>query len=118
MEMERDMVIDHGQEHSNWYGQLVARTWSDPAFKARLLADPAAALAEQGIALRTGQEVRVVENSDQVLCLTLPTKPAEELSDEQLDAVAGGDTVGTVGSLGTVSCPVGCIGSMGSAGSM
>jgi hypothetical protein len=32
----------------------------------------------------------VVENTDRVLYLTLPPPPSEELSDEQLDAVAGG----------------------------
>jgi hypothetical protein len=73
------------------YGQLVARAWSDTAFKLRLLAEPATALAEQGIAVPPGVEVRVHENTPAVFHLTLPPRPSDELSDEQLDAAAGGD---------------------------
>jgi hypothetical protein len=98
------MAIEQAQtqEYAKRYGQLVARAWSDEAFKARLLADPAAVLAEEGIPVLPGVEVRAVENTDRVLYLTLPPKPSEELSDEQLDAVAGGATLSSIGSLG---CP-------------
>ncbi len=77
------------QERAKQWGQLVARAWRDPAFKQRLLADPAAVLREQGIAVPASQQVRVVENTDQVIHLVLPQKP-RDLSDDQLDAVAGG----------------------------
>jgi hypothetical protein len=98
----------------------VARTWSDPAFKARLLAEPAAALAEQGIQLPPGMEMRVYEDTAAVVHLALPPAPAGELSDEQLDAVAGGDSASTAGSAGTfgsVGSTVSTVGSAGSAGS-
>jgi hypothetical protein len=42
----------------------------------------------------------------------LPRKPTDELSDEQLDAVAGGDTVGTFSTLDTASTAVSCIASL------
>jgi hypothetical protein len=84
------------QAYAKQWGQLVARTWSDQAFKARLLAEPGPALAEQGIPIPPGVAVRVHENTPAVVHLTLPPKPSDELSDEQLDAVAGGNTWSTV----------------------
>jgi hypothetical protein len=93
------MAIDQAQmqDYAKQWGQLVARAWGDEAFKRRLLAEPAAALAEQGIRLPPGVEIRVHEDSPTAVHLTLPPAPSEELSDEQLDAVAGGDTSTTVG---------------------
>jgi len=118
------MAIEQAQtqEYAKRYGQLVARAWGDAAFKARLLAEPAAVLAEHGIPVPPGVEVRAVENTDRVLYLALPPAPSDELSDEQLDAVAGGDTASTGGTAGTVASftstlsSVFCVGTAGSAG--
>jgi hypothetical protein len=44
-------------------------------------------LREAGLAVPAGQQVRVVENTDQVLHVVLPEKP-RDLSDEQLANVA------------------------------
>ena len=46
--------------------QVVARAWTDPAFRARLLADGSAAVAEMGFTGPEGDTVRVVENTDAV----------------------------------------------------
>ena len=46
--------------------RIVARAWVDPDFKARLLADGSAAVAEMGLVGPEGDTVRVVENSDSV----------------------------------------------------
>ena len=73
------------------WNQLVARAWADPAFKARLLADPATVLKENGVVVPAGIEFRVVENTDTVIHLTIPLKPPpEELSEEELNRAAGG----------------------------
>ena len=54
--------------------RVVARAWVDPQFKARLLSDPAAALAELGLKLPdTTPRLAVVENSDQVHHLVVCT---------------------------------------------
>lgn len=45
--------------------QLIARSWTDPAFRERLLADGAAVLAEEGYHLEA-PVLRVVENTDEV----------------------------------------------------
>jgi nitrile hydratase len=46
--------------------RVVARAWVDPVYKARLLADGTAAVAELGYAGREGAHVRVVENEPDV----------------------------------------------------
>lgn len=89
------------------FQKVVAKTWSDPAFKVRLTADPKSVLAEHGVSMPEGVEVKVVENSDRVVHLILPAKPTGDLSDEQLDQAAGGDAACSSGPgvCGCVSPP-------------
>jgi len=103
------------QEYTKLSGQVLAKAWADEEFKARLLADPAAVLREEGLPIPQGIEVRAVENTDTVMYLTIPPKPGEELSDEQLNQVVGGDTASTAGTMGTVSTlPCSTLGTAGS----
>lgn len=60
--------------------RVVARAWTDPAFKLRLLEDPRAALAEVGYPVASGAMLAVVENTEAVhhlvvctLCSCYPT---------------------------------------------
>src|SRR3954463_7494015 len=46
--------------------RAVARAWTAPGFKQRLLADPVAACAELGIGGMQGEDMVVVENTDDV----------------------------------------------------
>jgi len=46
--------------------KLVARAWTDPAFKARFIADPKAACAEMGIDATAINEFVVLENREKV----------------------------------------------------
>jgi hypothetical protein len=77
-------------EQARAWGSVVARAWSDEAFKQRLLADPAAVLRENGVDVPAGTQVQVHEATSSVAHLVLPARPAE-ISDEQLAAVAGGN---------------------------
>ncbi|MGI6149791.1 MAG: NHLP leader peptide family RiPP precursor [Limnochordia bacterium] len=61
----------------------------DEAFRKRLLADPRSALADLGVRVPEDVEIKVLEESAQLSYLVLPRNP-EELSAEDLDAVAGG----------------------------
>ncbi len=92
------------QDTSKKLGQIAAKAWSDPAFKKRLLTEPAAIAQEYGMPLPPGMELRIVEDTAKVRHFVLPPKPnGEELSDEQLDQVAGGGIcTGTYASLQTV----------------
>lgn len=85
-------------EHMEKASELVAKAWADEGFKKRLMADPMPILKEHGFPMPpAGVEVRVVENTDKVRYLLLPNRPkaSGELSDQDLDAVAGGLTLGT-----------------------
>ena len=75
------------------HGKIIARAWSDPAFKAELLADPHKVLTAAGIELKPGVAIKVVENTDTLHHLVLPPKPTGELNDADLDKVAGGSPV-------------------------
>jgi hypothetical protein len=81
--------MNAAQQKQVW-GQIVAKAWADEAFKRLLLAEPAAVLKEHKIEVPPGVRIRVVEDTDQVRHLTLPVRPAGELSEQELAAVAGG----------------------------
>lgn len=53
--------------------RVVARAWSDPAFKAWLLRDATAAIASLGYTGRQGEHMKVVENTPQVHNLVVCT---------------------------------------------
>ena len=69
--------------------QLIAKCWADEGFKHELLADPEATLKAEGVELPAGRSIKALENTDKVFHLVIPAKPAD-LSDEDLDKVAGG----------------------------
>ena len=92
------------------FGQVIARSWSDDAYKARLIDTPREVFQEAGLELpddvhvtvveqtaeaAEGGKLSVIEQTDKQFVLTLPRPPADvadmELDDERLAAVAGGD---------------------------
>ena len=77
-------------ENESEFGKIIAKAWRDPAFKAELIANPAAALKAEGIDVPAGMAVTVVENTDKLFHLVLPPVPTDELSEDDLEAVAGG----------------------------
>ena len=82
--------------------RLVQRSLQDDSFRQRLLDDPKAAVEQElGTQLPEGVEVRVVEESQQTIYLVLPSATAVgeggEISDRDLEAVAGGADGGTWG---------------------
>ena len=80
------------EEQAKKMNQIIAKCWADEAFKAKLLADPAATLKAEGAEVPAGLTVKAVENTDQVFHLVIPAKPTD-LSDEDLDKVAGGGII-------------------------
>jgi hypothetical protein len=77
-------------ENDTAFAKVIAKAWRDPAFKAELIANPAAALKAEGLDVPAGMMVSVVENTDKQFHLVLPPVPSDELSDESLKAVSGG----------------------------
>jgi hypothetical protein len=78
--------------------------------KARFMSDPKAVLAEYDMAVPDGMDVKVVENADNCVHITMPAPPtgSNELSDEELSNAAGGEarcaTLGTLSENNTVCC--------------
>ena len=78
----QDALIEKGHFHADYVGEVndwfeheaspmsgakvVARAWTDPAYRQRLLADGTAAIAELGISGPEGAHLVVVENTPEV----------------------------------------------------
>ena len=98
-------------EQKNALAQLFTACWKDEALKARFMADPKAVLKEHGLDIPDNLDVKVVENADDCVHITLPAPPAGHgnLSDEELSNAAGGTPFlfGTVVVLGaTIAVPI------------
>jgi len=75
------------------WARFIAKAWRDPAFKAELIANPAAALKAEGIDVPDGVGVIVADNTDKPLHLVLPQMLKDELSDKLLDQAAEGNSL-------------------------
>jgi hypothetical protein len=82
---------------------LISKAMADEAFKSELISNPKAVIAREiGQELPEGVEIEVLESTPKKLYLVLPLKveseeiPTEELSDKELEAVAGGLDIGAV----------------------
>jgi len=73
--------------------KAITKAWQDENFKKDLMEKPHQAIAQIGINVPEKIEIRVVEESAKVLYLVLPVNPeglTDELTDENLEDVAGG----------------------------
>ncbi len=78
------------EETQKKMGQLIAKAWADEDFKKQLIANPKEVGKEFGLEAPENVEVKVVENTDKVFHFVLPKKKSDELSEEDLDRVSGG----------------------------
>jgi Nitrile hydratase, alpha chain len=93
--------------------QVLAQAVQDPAFRARLLADPKAVFAERGLSIPPEVKIQALEETAQQYYLVLPAaaglRAGAGLSDAELEHVAGGGTTGYTGWTGCGSGQEGCI---------
>ena len=82
-------------EQKNALARLFTACWKDEALKARFMADPKAVLKEHGLDVPDNLDVKVVENADDCVHITLPAPPAGhmDLSDDELSNAAGGSNL-------------------------
>ena len=82
------------QNQDKAWARIVAKCWSDPQFKKRLMSDPNGTLKEEGISMPEGVQFKVHEDTKQTHHLLIPEKPAGELSPQQLENIAAGVSKG------------------------
>ena len=58
------------------------------------MADPMTVLKEHDLDVPDNLDVKVVENADDSVHITLPNRPSDDLSDEELESAAGGGLAG------------------------
>lgn len=87
------------QRRDELQAQLIERATGDPTFRRELMADPKGVLErELGLKLPPTLDIRVLEETPARNYLVLPPAPAtagHDLSDQDLQAVAGGWTGGS-----------------------
>lgn len=97
------------QTRKDFEVSLVAKAWTNEAFKQQLLDNPKAAVEQElGEQLPEGMNVEIIQEPANTLYIVLPTKPessaelSDGLSDEELEAVAGGvmSPIAVVGAYG------------------
>ena len=79
-------------EQRDQLADLFVACWKDEALKARFMSDPKAVLKEHGLDVPDNLDVKVVENADDCVHITLPAPPDGhmDLSDDELSNAAGG----------------------------
>ena len=87
---DEDLEKAFGEEEA--YVKIIKKAWSDENFKAELLANPATVLKDGGVQMPDGVEVKMFEATDKLVHFIIPCPSTDdgELSDEDLDKVAGG----------------------------
>ncbi len=75
------------------YSKVIAKCWSDPEYKSRLLANPEAVLAEGGVSIPQDIKVKVVDASKEWTLVIPPAPAGGELSDEALRSASGGTAI-------------------------
>jgi hypothetical protein len=85
------------------YRDLIHKASTDLEFRKALLDDPTAVLRAEGWDVPETMEVRVVENTDELMYVTLPALAL--LTDDEMDGVTGGafSTVSKISKVSKVS---------------
>jgi hypothetical protein len=89
--------------------RLIEKCWKEPGFRKQVLADPKGAFERQlGRPLPADLKIVIHEDSANTINLALPPIPtnAAELSDEDLEKVAGGTEVAVLTIIATIGAVV------------
>lgn len=94
----RQYQPEYFQQAQRQMDDLLARSATDRAFRAKLLADPKTAMSEFiGMPVRPSFNVKFIENkADATIVLPDAVDPAKELSSQDLEGVAGGVTLALI----------------------
>ena len=92
MESNSKWTKEQRETFQKSWAKIVAKAWSDSAFREQLLKNPKAVLKEQGIELPEEIDCKITENTDKIVYFNLPKKPEGNLSETQLREVVGGSS--------------------------
>src|SRR3989442_1593129 len=81
--LEEIMAKEKKDDQQKTWAKIVAKAWSDEVFKQRLLKNPEAVFQEYGLDTPEGVTFKIHENTNKVVHIALPTKPAGNLSEEE-----------------------------------
>ncbi len=98
---------EQAQTRQDIEARIIAKAWKDEAYKQELLSNPKAVIEREfGVEFPADVKVQILEENPTSLYFVLPISPvtiAQELSQEQLEAIAGGaSTFGTVFDISVV----------------
>lgn len=103
-------------DRKEFEAKIIKKAWSDPKYKEELLKNPKAVIEKELQELQDGfkipdeLDIKVFEENPKSLCLVLPMNPQEvtdqELSEDDLEKVAGG---GIFAAVGAVAVTVGAV---------
>ncbi|WNJ16383.1 NHLP leader peptide family RiPP precursor [Pontibacter sp. G13] len=101
-------------DNSQLTGQIIKRAWEDESFKQALMENPSSAIEStfgQALEVKPGTTLKVFDQTESnVTFLNIPPKPnfeEMELSDEQLEMVAGGEVVVSAVVISAITSAVG-----------
>jgi hypothetical protein len=102
---EKDTVdLEALKKDGPYAAMVIGRAWDDPEFKQRLIENPAAAFTDlTGLQPPAHVHIDVFENTPDTIHFIMPARPtaSDELSDADLEAVAGGKGSPNRGGCGT-----------------
>ena len=78
------------EEFNKKWAKVVAKAWTDEAFKQKLLKNPEKTLKEMGLELPKDTHVEIHEQKGNGIHFILPQKPRGELSEIELKKYAAG----------------------------
>lgn len=90
MNMSTQQTIDTLQvsEYEKKYAEIVTKAWEDEEFKQRLFAEPKAVLTEYNLEVAETFNIKVVENTENLLNINFPAKSSLGNSDKQLELLS------------------------------
>lgn len=85
------------------FRRIAEKFRNDPAFRAQAEQNATEIFKAEGIVFPAGLQVKVVADTPSVVHMVLPPDPNTEVSDERLETVSGGSSLGCAGSVATAS---------------
>jgi hypothetical protein len=89
-------MIQENRSRKEFEEAIIEKAQSDPDFRKALLQDAKAAIEREfALSLPPGVEFKIIEETDTVRYIVLPSEQTGELSDSELMGISGGTKVKT-----------------------